>query len=117
MLKQNLGSPTPSNSPVLTDRRILDDTSMAALVLPNGDRRLFFQDLSGVIRQAFYSAASRQWRADVKYIVASNAKNHTPIAVVVAPTKSLNSTRDPSVALGNVSEPRPKVEISILIEG
>ncbi|KAL8792432.1 MAG: hypothetical protein Q9195_004965 [Heterodermia aff. obscurata] len=83
-----LDSPTP----VLTDKRILDDTAMAALALPNGDRRLFFQDLSGAIRQAFYSAASRQWRADVQHIVASNAKNHTPIAVVTSPTFMYNIT-------------------------
>ena len=112
----NLDSPTPSDSPVLTDRRILDDTSMAALALPNGDRRLFFQDLSGVIRQAFYSAASRQWRADIKYIVASNAKNHTPIAVVASPSSYLNTTESPILSFGSVSQPWLKIEISIFIE-
>ena len=90
---------------------------MAALALPNGDRRVFFQDHSGVIRQAFYSAASRQWRADVKYIVASNAKNHTPIAVVASPSFSYNTTADVGLVQGDVSQPRLKVEMSILIEG
>lgn len=113
----SLNSPTPNSSPVLTDKRILDDTSLAALALPNGDRRLFFQDLSGAIRQAFYSAASKQWRADVKHVAASNARNHTPIAVVESPTMSENSTNGPFVFIGNVSQPRLEIEIPILIDG
>ena len=67
---------------------------MAALELPNGDRRLFFQDQSGFIRQAFYSSSSREWRADINYIVASDAKNHTPIAVVNPSTISVNETNN-----------------------
>ena len=113
----NLDSPTPNNLPVLTDKRILDDTSMAALSLPNGDRRLFFQDLSGDIRQAFYSADSSQWRADIKNIVASDAKNHTPIAVVEPPTMSENSTSGPFSVVGNVSQRRLEIGIPILING
>ena len=75
---------------MLTEKRILDDTSIAALALPNGDRRVFFQDLSGVIRQAFFSATTGEWRADVNYLVASDAKNHTPIAVVNVPAANLS---------------------------
>ena len=73
----------PSASWLLSRDSILDDTSIAALVLPNGDRRLFFQDRSGVIRQAFGSSSSEEWRADISYIVASNARNHTPIATAL----------------------------------
>ena len=81
----------PSTSP-LTDKQILDDTSIAALALPNGDRRVFFQDLSGVIRQAFHSSSSGEWRADTNYVVASNARNHTPIAAVNVPSKNYSAT-------------------------
>lgn len=87
----------PTGGSLLTNRRILDDTSMAALSLPGGDRRLFFQDQSGIIRQAFYSSASRQWRADINYLVASDAKNHTPMAVANPPTSIT------PIAFGNVS--------------
>ena len=94
----------PSTAPVLTNKRILDDTSIAALSLPNGERRLFFQDLSGVIRQAFYSTASRQWRADVNYLVVSDAKNHTPLAVAYPHFATIESKTNVTEAImGNVS--------------
>ncbi|KAL8722590.1 MAG: hypothetical protein Q9225_000946 [Loekoesia sp. 1 TL-2023] len=81
-------SPTTSRQPpptVLTGREILNDTSLAAIALANGDRRLFFQDHSGAIRQGYYSASTRTWRSDLSYVVAPNAKNNTPIAAVDDP--------------------------------
>ena len=83
-------SSTSFVSPFVTDKCILDDTSLTALELPNGDRRLFFQEFSGTIRQAFYSSATKEWKADVNYIVASDAKNHTPLAVVNVPWSGEN---------------------------
>ena len=88
-----LFSPTSSVAPPLTEKQIINDTSIAAVTLSNGDRRLFFQDLSGAIRQAFYSPATRVWRADINYVVASDARNHTPIAVVDAPDSWDNVSR------------------------
>lgn len=38
-----------------------------------------------MIRQAFYSSATREWRADIDYLVASDARKYTPIAVINAP--------------------------------
>ena len=84
-------SSSPSTSP-LTDKQILDDTSVAALALPNGDRRLFFQDLSGLIRQASHSSSSGEWRADTNYVVASNARTHTPIAAINLPSRNNSIT-------------------------
>lgn len=78
-------SATASVIPLLTDKRIVDDTSIAVLTLPNGDRHLFFQEHSGLIRQAYYSSTSREWRADSSNVVAANAKNHTPLAAVHSP--------------------------------
>ena len=91
-------SPTTSVTPRLTDKQILNDTSLAIVILSNGDRRLFFQDLSGSIRQAFYSPATQQWRADVGYVVASNARNHTPIAVIDVPYLRGNQTLEGGVS-------------------
>ena len=62
------------------------------MILSNGERRLFFQDQSGSIRQAFYSLATQQWRSDVGYVVASDARNHTPIAVIDIPDPRGNQT-------------------------
>lgn len=99
------------NIPLLTDKRILNDTSVASLALSNGDRRLFFQEASGLIRQAFYSASTGGWRADTSYIVASDAKNHTPLAAINAPgyipgKDSGLANFDAPVIQGGVSVPR-----------
>lgn len=102
----SLLSSSPSTSP-LTDKQILDDTSIAALALPNGDRRLFFQDLSGVIRQAFHSSSSGKWRADTKFVVASNARTHSPIAAVNLPSQNYSTTGNGSTV--DPVSPRPVI--------
>ena len=89
---------------MLTDRQILNDTSIAALGLPNGNRQLFFQDLSGAIRQAIYSINSRGWRADVEYVVASDAKKNTPLAVVDTPNASHIDSSAGRRAVSNVTQ-------------
>ncbi|KAL8831082.1 MAG: hypothetical protein Q9191_001063 [Dirinaria sp. TL-2023a] len=66
---------------------VMSDTSLAAVELPNGDRRLFFQDDSGFIRQATFSSSTKEWTADPGYVVASDARNRTPIAAVTTPKK------------------------------
>ncbi|KAL9593956.1 MAG: hypothetical protein Q9219_007294 [cf. Caloplaca sp. 3 TL-2023] len=71
----------------MTPKAIMNDTSLAAVELANGDRRLFFQEASGLIRQVTFSSSSRQWIADPGYVVASDAKNHTPIAAITTPQK------------------------------
>ncbi|KAG7004505.1 ToMV susceptible protein tm-1(GCR26) [Physcia stellaris] len=91
-------SSSPSTSP-LTDKQILDDTSIAALALPNGDRRLFFQDLSGLIRQASHSSSSGEGRADTNYVVASNARTRTPIAAVNLPSRNYSIPGNGSTAV------------------
>ena len=72
---------SPSN-PVITlaEQHILNDTSLAALVLANGDRHLFFQDNTGLIRRAVRTASNNQWSTSPTLSVDSNAKNHTPLA-------------------------------------
>ena len=44
-------------------RKINNNTALAAVKSPNGDRRLFFQEDTGSIRQAYYTAASKTWEA------------------------------------------------------
>ena len=90
-------TPTPSltrssssttSTPLLTNERILDDTSIAAVNLSNGNRRLFFQDHSGDIRQASYTSSSKNWRAEIEPVVASDAKNYTPISAFAVPSEN-----------------------------
>lgn len=42
-------------------QHILDDTSLAAVALANGDRQFFFQDNDGVIRRAIRTASNSKW--------------------------------------------------------
>ena len=63
---------------------ILGDTSIAAVTLSNGDRRIFFQERSGIIRQAKYSASAKVWVAETttNFQVADDARNNTPLAAI-----------------------------------
>jgi len=58
----------------------LNDTSVAVVALNKGDKRLFFQESSGSIREALYTSSTGQWTADTNNIVAADAKNSTPLA-------------------------------------
>jgi hypothetical protein len=60
----------------------LDDTSVAVVSLANGDRRMFFQEASGSIRESLFTSSTGQWTSDVANIVASDAMNFTPIAAL-----------------------------------
>ncbi|MCJ1382359.1 hypothetical protein MMC17_005472 [Xylographa soralifera] len=73
-----LSKSSPTTSPPI--HKILNDTSVAAVTLTNGDQRLFFQDTSGAIRESIYNFAADQWEADTGNIIATDARNNTPIA-------------------------------------
>lgn len=64
---------------------ILDDTSLAAISLANGDRQLYFQDNSGLIQRAIRTATNNQWSTSANQNLSSNSnpKNYTPLAVIV----------------------------------
>lgn len=104
-LAYSCSSPTPQNprpatSPNITHAAqfILNDTSLAALSLPNGDRQLFFQDSTGLIRRAIRTTSSSQWSTSpylntsttvntstAQYVNAPiSPKNYTPLAVTVS---------------------------------
>ena len=72
----------PPISSSISPRQILANTSLAVAGSLNGDRRLLFQDQSGNVREAIYSASAGVWRTASNFIVASDAKNSTPIAAV-----------------------------------
>ncbi|CAF9916808.1 MAG: hypothetical protein ALECFALPRED_010873 [Alectoria fallacina] len=80
--------PSVSNSPtpraptnISTAPTILNDTSLAAVILANGDRHLYFQDNTGTIRYAVRTASTSQWDTKPYLNISSSAKNNTPLAV------------------------------------
>jgi hypothetical protein len=72
-------SPTPNDT-------LFNGTALAATILPNGDRRLYFQDAKGVIREAQYNMSTRTWDADVSFRVSSGALKGTSLAADFALT-------------------------------
>ena len=72
-------APTPTNAS--TAHYILNDTSLAAAILPNGDRHLYFQDSTGRIRSVIRTASTNQWNTSLDSNINASAKNHTPLAV------------------------------------
>ena len=69
----------PVNSSVMPS--ILNDTSLAAAILTNGDRHLFFQGAEGSLRRVVHTAATSQWILDKTPVVISDARHLTPMAV------------------------------------
>lgn len=56
------------------------------MIAANGDRQLYFQDNSGLIRYAFRTASTNQWDTSPHLNISSSdasAKYHTPLAVTV----------------------------------
>ena len=95
-----VASPSVSNSPtpristnVSTAQTILNDTSLAAVILANGDRQLYFQDNTGLIRYAVRTASTNQWDTSPHLSFNSSAKNHTPLAVTATGSQNLEVVR------------------------
>ncbi len=66
----------------MTAHNVLNDTSLAAVILANGDRHLYFQDNTGLIRYAVHTASINQWDTRPHLNVSlSTPKNRTPLAV------------------------------------
>ena len=63
-----------------TKQFILNDTSLAITSDINGDRYLFFQDTTGLIRGMIYNSNLDTWRASLNIGTNSSAKSYTPLA-------------------------------------
>lgn len=77
--------PVTTSSPNLPSaaQYILNDTSLAALILPSGDRQLFFQDNDRSIRRAIRTASDKQWTISPYLNLSANPKKYTPLAATV----------------------------------
>ena len=88
--------PAPPNSDI-TSQNILNDTSLVALLLSNGDRVLFFQDNTGLLRRAVRTNSNGQWITSQNLNAStnlppgpsSNPKKYTPLTAI-GPTCGLN---------------------------
>ncbi|KAL8792900.1 MAG: hypothetical protein Q9195_004477 [Heterodermia aff. obscurata] len=78
----------------------MDDTSVAIVASATGDKHLLFQENSGSIRQALYDNSTKQWTSDINNIVATNAKNDTPI-VAFLPNNTDASATDLGLTTAN----------------
>ncbi|MCJ1247925.1 hypothetical protein MMC30_005140 [Trapelia coarctata] len=87
-------SPTPSGVPTPlanSAHGLLNDTSMAAVTTSDGHRHAFFQEKTGIIRESIYISSTAKWLTDVSYIIATDARNYTPMSTfgVLAPTEQI----------------------------
>ena len=62
---------------------ILSDTSLAALILPSGERQLFFQDIDGFIRRAIWTASDEPWVISPYFNLSVSSKKHTPLVAIL----------------------------------
>lgn len=60
----------------------MENTSLAAITLPNGNRHVYFQETSGAFRRALYSFQANEWQADPNATPAGDAKNNTPLVAI-----------------------------------
>ena len=69
-----------------SSHHILNDSSLAALGINDGDRTVIFQDQVGIVRQATYSDMANKWGMAPSAVVASGPKNSTPLALIHNPS-------------------------------
>lgn len=60
---------------------ILEDSTFAAFLLPDGGYSLAFQDISGELKQASCSLQYNDWKTLMNNVVSVDAKNYAPLAV------------------------------------
>ena len=69
---------------------IYNDSSVSIVALGDGDKRLFFQEGSGNIRESLFTQSTNSWTSDINNIVVTDARNNTPLVALL-----VNSTGTP----------------------
>ena len=92
LLTLSISASTASSSTSNTSlpHGIFNDSSVTIVALGDGDRRLLFQEGTGSIREALFTQSANSWRTDINNIVATDARNNTPLAALL-----VNSTGTP----------------------
>ena len=80
-VRASIDTTSPNIPPPPPPQQIINDTSLAATILANGDRHLFFQDPQAVIRRVIRTASATEWILDQVPIPILDARNLTPMAV------------------------------------
>ncbi|KAI9666555.1 MAG: hypothetical protein M1821_004491 [Bathelium mastoideum] len=63
---------------------ILHESSLGSTIRINGERHVFFQNQNGIVREAIYQN-NTGWTAPTSYVIATDAKNNTPLAAYNVP--------------------------------
>ena len=85
-----------------SNHTILNDTSLTAVTTSEGNRHLFFQEESGIIRQSIFTPLNGKWSAPTTYVVATDARLYTPMSAIQVPqnmTPDLDASRSEQVKL------------------
>ena len=76
-------TPTTTPSPIQPINGAMNDTSLAAIQLADGNRHPFFQDLNGTLRRAVFSKILNEWQDSVDFIIPNRTpRNNTPLATL-----------------------------------
>ena len=75
----------PSQTSPTSQHEVMRDTSIAAVHQPNGDQRVFFQEASGNLRQAIYSAKHNIWEANTadSLELVDSPRKLTPLSAII----------------------------------
>ena len=60
---------------------------------------MFFQELGGNVRQAFYNVSESSWTTSASFVVTSDAKNNTPISAFSYSIDYASVRRDDRVSI------------------
>ena len=109
-------SPTQTPIAPASKHSILDDSSIAAVTLQNGDRRVVFQETSGTIRQAIFSANDKSWVAETSstFQVAPGCKELYSIGCCSKSKCSLRRGGSCPVSVAENSNHHPQVSDTLL---
>ena len=83
-------APSPAANSTSLPHGIFNDSSVAVVALGDGDKRLLFQEGTGSIREALFTQSANSWRSDINNVVATDARNNTPLVALL-----VNSTGTP----------------------
>ena len=84
-----LSSPlSPPSAP--SEHEILDGSSLASVIDSNNDRHVFFQEKTGIIRHAWFISSLNSWQTSRSLVVASDARNYTPMSASMLTWNSFN---------------------------
>ena len=71
---------------------LIEHSSFAVAVSSEGNKHLFFQEQSGIIRQVYRNNLQNSWHASTDFVVALNAKNSTPMSALSLSNITLSGT-------------------------